>query len=345
MVTWLDSKKQAEYSHRVWNGEISPVENKTVSRGRPLSNNEMKDAIVRLFDEANRVNFDVFDEMFAPDFISYGGAGFQDLKGAHEFRDLMVTFMKALPDLIFRVDLLVAEGNLIGVRGTLSGTHEGNFMGMAPATHKFVSWTGTAIFQFNNQGLMDARWQEWDGLEILQQLGAIPAPASAPPRLPDPTPPYYSGGPARSDPNWRLTSPVENKAIVRRFIEEVWNKGNLAVADEVFHPQATSPSAPQLPVGPEGVKILARMFHKAMPDYRIEIIDLLADGDLVLARFTQSGTQQGELMGIPPTGKKATWGEIGILRFAGGRIVESWYNVDMLALMQQLGLGGASVAA
>jgi predicted ester cyclase len=72
---------------------------------------------------------------------------------------------------------------------------------------------------------------------------------------------------------------------------------------------------------------------------------LLADGQYILGRFTQSGTQTGELMGIPPTGKKATWGEIGILRFAGGQVVESFYNVDMLGLMQQLGVGSASAGA
>ncbi len=152
-----------------------------------------------------------------------------------------------------------------------------------------------------------------------------------------PVPPYVSGK--------RQTSPAENKAITRRFFEEVWDKGNLAFADEVFHPQATSPSAPTLPKGGEGVKLIAGMFRNAMPDYSTRIIDLLADGDYVLVYFSQTGTQTGELMGIPATGKKATWGEIGILRFAGGLVVESWYNVDMLGLMQQLGVAGAAAGA
>jgi predicted ester cyclase len=69
-------------------------------------------------------------------------------------------------------------------------------------------------------------------------------------------------------------------------------------------------------------------------------VHLLADGDCVSARFTQSGTQTGELMGIPPTGKKVSFTEIGILRIADGKIVESWYDVDMARLMQQLGVGG-----
>ena len=99
-----------------------------------------------------------------------------------------------------------------------------------------------------------------------------------------------------------------------------------------------------LPKGPAAVKILTTMFRTAMPDYHMDIIDLLADGDYVLARFTQSGTQTGELMGMPATGKKATWGEMGILRFAGGQVVESWYNVDMLGMFQQLGVGGDGAA-
>ncbi len=321
------------YASSVWQGKILPGGKNGRGVGRFLSNNEMKDAMVRLYDESNAQKFSVFDEMFAPDFVSYGGAGFQDLHGAAEFRNLYTQFLSSMPDLNFRVDLMVAEGNLCGVRGTLSGTHQGNFMGFAPPTGKKVTWTGTAIFRFNEDGLMDARWQEWDGMSVMQQMGVIPTPPGSQEQLPEPVPPHYVGG--------DVSSPSENKQTFRRFIEEFWNQGKMSIADEIFHPQATSPSAPQLPVGPEGVKAIGSMFRNAMPDYRMEIIDLLADGDYVLARMTQSGTQKGELFGVPPTGKKATWGEIGILRFAGGKVVESWYNVDLLSMMQQLGVGGS----
>jgi steroid delta-isomerase-like uncharacterized protein len=325
------------YAHQVWNREAYPVESPALLHARMLTPNGMKDALIYLYEEANRQHLDVFKDLFAPDFVSYGGAGFRDLHGASEFRDLYLDFLRAMPDLSFRTEIMIAENNLIGVRGTLGGTHRGNFMGMAPATGKYVEWTGTAIFRFDVQGKIDARWQEWDGLSVMQQMGVIPAQPGADQKLPTPTPPYVSGK--------RVTSPTENKTATRRFLDEVWNKGNLAVADEIFHPQATSPSAPQLPTGGEGVKVLARMFREAMPDYRIQIKDLLADGDYVLVNFTQSGTQQGALMGIPASGKTASWGEIGILRFAGGQVVESWYNVDMLGLMQQLGVGGVSAGA
>ena len=297
-----------------------------------VSVNYMKDAMVHMYEEANRGNLEVFGELLAPNFVGYGGAGFQDLHGVKSFKDLYTTFLSAMPDLSFRVEQMIAEGDMIAVRGTLSGTHEGNFMGMAAATHKKITWTGTAFFRFNEQGLTDARWQEWDGMQVMQQMGVIPTPPGGDVVPPVPVPPYIPGAEA--------TSPSWNKATVRRFIDEVWNKGNLAVADEVFHPEATSPSAPTLPKGPAAVRMLTTMFRSAMPDYHMDIIDIVADGDLVCARFTQSGTQTGELMGIPATGRKATWGEIGVLRFSDGKIVESFYNVDMLALFQGLGIGG-----
>ncbi len=129
----------------------------------------------------------------------------------------------------------------------------------------------------------------------------------------------------------------ENKHIMRRMIEEVWNAGNLSMADALFSPDHTSPSAPQLPPGPEGVKFLAEMFQKAMPDYHMEIDLMVADENQVVGRFTQSGTHTGaDLLGMKASGRKASWTEIGVLRIEKGVIVESWYEVDMLSMIQQL---------
>lgn len=129
----------------------------------------------------------------------------------------------------------------------------------------------------------------------------------------------------------------QNKTIMRRMIEEVWNQGKMETADELFAPEHTSPSAPDLPPGPESVKMLAGMFRAAMPDYHMVIDIVLADEEKVAARFTQSGTHTGaDLMGMSPSGRKATWTEIGWLRIVNGKIVESWYEVDMLSMINQL---------
>jgi predicted ester cyclase len=129
----------------------------------------------------------------------------------------------------------------------------------------------------------------------------------------------------------------QNKTIMERMIEEVWNEGNLASADELFAPNHTSPSAPQLPPGSDGVKILVKMFREAMPDYHMQIDLMVADENQVVGRFTQSGTHTGgDLMGMKASGRKATWTEIGILQVKDAKIVKSWYEVDMLSMIQQL---------
>lgn len=128
----------------------------------------------------------------------------------------------------------------------------------------------------------------------------------------------------------------ENKAIFRRMIEELWNKKNLDVADELFAPNATSPTAPQLPPGPEGVKQIAGMFLAAFPDLQITIDYLVAEGDRVFGRLTERATHKGAFFGIPPTGKQVKFTEMGILRIENGKIAESWYDMDMLGLMGQI---------
>jgi ketosteroid isomerase-like protein len=133
-------------------------------------------------------------------------------------------------------------------------------------------------------------------------------------------------------------SSQDNKALMTRFIEEVWNKGNLDAADEIFDPQSTTPGIPQLPPGPEGAKVVARVFRTAFPDFHITIEDLVASGDKVAARFSQTGTHRGPFMGAAPTGKRVQFTEIGIIRVAGGKVVESWYETDNLSLYQQVGL-------
>jgi predicted ester cyclase len=296
----------------------------------------MKASIVRLYDRANMMDFDVFDDLMAPEFVSYGGAGFKDLHGPKEFRDLYVSFLEAMPDLRFDTTFMVAENDIVFVRGTLGGTHRGNFMGFAPPTGKYVRWTGTAIFRFRDDGLITERWQEWDGLSVMQQMGVIPTPDGKPAKPAPEADTSQASSTAPSTPE----AVRANRALMERFIEEVWNNKNLAVSEEVFAPDATSPDAPDLPPGPAGVNAIAGMFFEAFPDFHMRIDFIAAEGDRVAAHFVQGGTHQGPLFGIAPTGKTVSFGEIGLLRLEDGKVVESFYNTDMLSLMQQLGVGG-----
>jgi steroid delta-isomerase-like uncharacterized protein len=131
-----------------------------------------------------------------------------------------------------------------------------------------------------------------------------------------------------------------NKNVVRRLFEEVWNKGNLPVADELFAPTYAhhDPSTPDVGRGPESEKKRATLYRTAFPDFRLTAEDIIAEGETVVARWSCRGTHKGDLGGIAPTGKPFTISGISIARFANGKMVEGWVNWDALGLMQQLGV-------
>jgi predicted ester cyclase len=296
-----------------------------------LAEEQRNKEIVTAFVKAtNRLELDKLDDWVVEDYVEHEPIpgqppGREGLKWAYR------VFNEPFPDLEFDFADVIAEDDLIVGRGIGEAVNKGSFMGI-PATNKVVRWTGTRLFRMRDGRIIEG-WVNIDMLSMMQQLGVIPTP----PPGPEPVPaPHLTGAPSTRE---------ANKALMRRFIEEVWNKGDLDVADEVFHPEASSPSAPGLPPGGAGVKVIAGMFRNAFPDYHMEITHIVAEADRVAARFWQSGTHEGELMGIAPTGKKVAWSEIGILRIADGKVVESWYDVDMMGLMSQLGVGGAADGA
>jgi steroid delta-isomerase-like uncharacterized protein len=134
-------------------------------------------------------------------------------------------------------------------------------------------------------------------------------------------------------------SAEENKAIARRGYEAI-NQNDLDVLDEVVASDITDhdPAPGQAP-GLEGVKQWFSSMHTAFPDFRMNVEDMIAEGDKVVARVRLSGTHQGEFMGIDATGNRVTITGIDILRVnADGKIVEHWGNFDDLGMMQQLGV-------
>jgi predicted ester cyclase len=131
----------------------------------------------------------------------------------------------------------------------------------------------------------------------------------------------------------------ENKGLIRRFYEEVFNKRNLGAIDDFFAPDHIDHTLPPgLPVGPEGTKQAIATMLEGFPDLHITIEDMIAEGDKVVIRFTTHGTQQGTLGGIPPTGKQVAISTIEITRIAGDKIMEDWGLDDRLGMLQQLGL-------
>jgi steroid delta-isomerase-like uncharacterized protein len=137
-----------------------------------------------------------------------------------------------------------------------------------------------------------------------------------------------------------LVPAEENKAIFRRYVEELGNEGNFDLADEIFDQyRAHQSDGTTLERGPEDVKRFMGEFRSAFPDFHSTIEDMVAEGDKVVTRWRARGTHQGEFRGIAPTGKEIEMTGIGIFRFSTeGKVVESWDAMDQLGMMQQLGV-------
>jgi predicted ester cyclase len=280
-------------------------------------------AIVARYVYATNVNdFDSFDSYVAEDYVEHDPIpgqepGREGLKAAYKI------FAGPFPDAYFVFADLICEGDMVFGRGEISGTHQGEFFGIPPSGKK-VQWTGTRLFKVRD-GIVTDGWFNVNMVGLLQQMGAIPG-WQEPPA----TPPLPTGSPGTRE---------ESRQIMETLMNEIWGKGRIELADELFHPQAICPSAATLPVGPEGTKQIVQMVRSAFPDYWIKIETLAAEADRVAARITQGGTHEGEFFGVPATGKTVEWSEMAILRIGDGRILGTWFDTDLAGLFQQLGVG------
>ena len=132
----------------------------------------------------------------------------------------------------------------------------------------------------------------------------------------------------------------ENKAVVRRWFEEVWNQGREATIDELFpaegvaHGLGDSESDVH---GPTEFKTFAANIRGSIPNTRIRVEDILSEGDRVAVRVILEGTHTGQGLGVPPTGRRVSIQWIIILRMVDGQIVEAWNSYDQLGLLRQIG--------
>jgi steroid delta-isomerase-like uncharacterized protein len=130
----------------------------------------------------------------------------------------------------------------------------------------------------------------------------------------------------------------QNKLLVRRAIEEIYNQGNLDVIDELIAPGFVGRSPSEEVVGPAGVRQSVIEFRTAFPDLHMTIDDQVAEQDRVVTRWTATGTHTGAFKGIPPTGRHGKITGIDIDRIVDGKAVECWTNSDDLGMLQQLGV-------
>lgn len=144
--------------------------------------------------------------------------------------------------------------------------------------------------------------------------------------------------------------PTDNKAVVRRLYDEVWNKRHLETANELISPShaLNDPHLTGSAVGPEAYKGVVTQFLGAFPDLRFTVEDMISEKDKVVVSWVISGTHKREFRGIPATNKKISIEGITINHVANGKITDSYVSVDYLSMMQQLGVApdfGSSKAA
>jgi predicted ester cyclase len=303
------------------------IVSKPEERSHAMSAAENKMLIRRLNDEFwNRGNPAVLDEVFAPGFVDRtpvpGVAG--TLEG---FRQFALALWAAFAAPHAAVDHQIAEGDKVAWRWTFRGTQIGPLMGIPP-TGKTVTMTGITIDRVG-QGRIVERWSAIDNLGVLQQLGVIPGPTGE------------AGSATVSSPPPAVPSAAAdidaNKAIDRRYAEEVLDRGKLGVIDEICAVDYVGHVPGMPPMDREGDKQLIGMLRTAFRDLRCTIDDQIAEGDRVVHRLTCSGTHDGDFMGVPPSGNHIIVGGININRIANCKIAESWGVIDMLGLLRQIG--------
>jgi steroid delta-isomerase-like uncharacterized protein len=129
-----------------------------------------------------------------------------------------------------------------------------------------------------------------------------------------------------------------NKKIALQFLQAVWIEGKLEMVDQLVAPDFVDHNpTPGFAPNREGLREFVLHFRSAFPDLKLELEDLICEGNRVVDRWSMRATHQGEFLGIPPTGKAVTLAGIDILSIVGGKIVEGWHFEDQLGAMQQLG--------
>lgn len=294
---------------------------------------DLNKALLRRFIEIwNTGDVAAADEFVAPDLLDHtlppglppGLAGFKLLVGS---------FRAAFPDLSVTVDEVMAQGDKAAARVTFRGTHLGEFQGIS-ATGNVMAMGAIGILRFD-AGMTVEHWATLDVLGLLTQLGVVPTPQPVP---------YETVWPAHgAHLAGRGGDPAGQMALVRRFFDEVCNHRRLDLAEALYasNHRYHDPSIPGVADGPAGITQPGGPvvpYQTAFSDAHWHIEDVLSEGDVVVTRWVGTGTQDGDLPGIPAAGKQVRVPGIWFQRLAGDRIVESWQVWDTAVMLQQLGV-------
>ena len=317
-------------------GSISPLFRSGIGLAAKRMEGSTQLAVInRLYNDVwNNQDLAATEEIFTRDHryhdpstpgIGVGPAGYQQL---------VQLYASAAPDIHFTINDLATSVNRVAVRWRAAGTHDGEFNGIAP-TGNPLAVLAMGIYRFEGDRIAET-WVDFDALGFLAQLGALPAIAPNP--VVEPLPAIASSWVSTTQALVGCGMPVE--MIGHQLYDLVWNENSPDLLGEYVTPDYRyfDPAIAPLPPGPEGYGAFISAMRIAIPDLHIEIADSVADGDTVVLRWTGSGTQQGDLLGVPATGRNVSYEAMSFLTFDGSKIAVNWTVSDELGLLIQLGV-------
>jgi predicted ester cyclase len=299
------------------------------------TNDDVRDLILNQYEEVwNKGNYAYAEETVHPDFNDHPPTRFFDVGrvGPAALEEAAKEFRNGIHDFHDDPELVLVEGDRVAYLGQIAGRQSGELFGFPSKGRRMRVW-GVNFFRMEGDQIIE-RWGQFDVLTMMQQLGLAPGPET--PEAPAEGPTYGDPRRASREDSGEIEA---NKAVYRRMVDEVVNQGHFDVVDEIFHPDYLDHAAPPgTPPGLDGVKAIFGMFRTGFPDLKFQIDQMVGEGSYVATLVHGEGTQTGQFIQFPPSGKHAVWRSVGFFRVEGGQIREHWGIPDLLGLLIQIGI-------
>lgn len=303
---------------------LPSLEDRIIRESDRFMKEQNKNLIYRECEEiGNKGNLDLIPQFYTEDFVGHFLPNGVQINGSVELKENIELQRKLIPDWTEKIELMISEGDLVAVwsKFSSSGT-DGRFVSDIMSIYRFAD------------GRIVEQWLLPDLASLIPQL-EIEDDFLLDRHDVDIAPQTWE-----YDPKENASGVNSSKNLAMRANKEIWNKGNFQILNEIFtvdFVQHFLPSGSDIK-GTEELRRHTEALFKGFPDWTETVNLIVAEGDYVMLQYTSTGTQTGQFMDIPPTGKKIQISEITIFRIAGGKIAEQWLLPDILSLNLQLGL-------
>lgn len=267
--------------------------------------------IHRWFEEVwNQGREEVIDELF-PDGISHG-LGNEKVRGSNGYKPFYRAFKNAFPDLKVTVEDWILNGDKLAVHCNVTANHTGEGIGINP-TNLPVDFNFMGFLRIEEGKIAEA-WNILDFMKMYQQMEVFSLKTAE-------------------------TYSIENEQLIRRWFTEVWNNKREEVIDEMLDENGIHHGLDNEPVvGNNNFKQFFRNFIDAFPDIKVDVTDVVSEGEKIAARYTVTATHLGNGLGFDKTELPVQFTGCGICRVKNGKFIEVWNEINFLKMFQQIGV-------